>query len=351
MTESSLIQAVLLSPPSCARLSALEWDLLIRQGRSANLLARLCEVLDNAGQLAKMPPAPQTHLLSARSIAERQRIATRWEIECIRKAVAGATDRLILLKGAAYLASGLPVSASRLFSDVDVLVRRNELPEVESALIMHGWQGDDKSEYDQNYYRQWMHEIPPMHHTRRGTSIDVHHSILPETARVKVNTTALFDAAVPVDGHEGVFVLRPAEMLLHSATHLFHEGEFDNALRDLFDLDALIRHFSTDSTFWPTLLERADILSLQRPLYYALRYAHRLLGTAVPDSVLTAIARFAPGPLQMRLMDFCYSHALCPVHSSIDDSAHRTARFLLYLRSHWMRMPVHLLIYHLSRRR
>ena len=32
-------------------------------------------------------------------------------------------------------------------------------------------------------------------------------------------------------------------MVLHSATHLFHEGELDKALRDLVDIDGLLRHF------------------------------------------------------------------------------------------------------------
>jgi hypothetical protein len=33
-------------------------------------------------------------------------------------------------------------------------------------------------------------------------------------------------------------------MVLHSATHLFYDGELNHGLRDLVDLDDLLRHFS-----------------------------------------------------------------------------------------------------------
>ncbi|MBK7422847.1 MAG: nucleotidyltransferase family protein [Propionivibrio sp.] len=75
----------------------------------------------------------------------------------------------------------------------------------------------------------------------RGTTIDVqNHTILPESARIKVNTLALLDAVVAMPGYDNLYVLEPVDMLLHSATHLFHEGGLENGLRDLFDLDSLV---------------------------------------------------------------------------------------------------------------
>ncbi len=51
-------------------------------------------------------------------------------------------------------------------------------------------------------------------------------------------------------------------MILHSATHLFHEGEFDNALRDLADLDALLKQYQSEGNSWESLLMRAKQLDL-----------------------------------------------------------------------------------------
>jgi len=192
-----------------------------------------------------------------------------------------------------------------------------------------------------------MHEIPPMLHVRRGTTIDVHHTILPETARIKVNTQELLKEPVQVSGFDNVYVLKPVDMLLHSATHLFHEGELDNGLRDLFDIDSMFRHFGGDSGFWSGLLPRARELGLERPLFYAIFYARNILDTPFPDDLLRALEDLAPPLLIRRLMAFCYSKALRPNHASSHARGTWIARKALYIRSHWIRMPSFLLIRHL----
>jgi hypothetical protein len=345
-----MIEAALLEPSRVQGLAPAQWDLLVRQGRTSNLLARLADLLAQRGLLDGVPEAPRRHLQSAQRIAERQRLVTRWEVECIRRALAGATRQLTLLKGAAYVMAELPHASSRLFTDVDILVPRADLDAVESALLLNGWRGEAMSAYDHRFYRLWMHELPPMHHVRRGNSIDVHHTILPATARIRINTAALFEGLTALPALPDVHVLRPAEMLLHSATHLFHEGEFDNGLRDLFDLDALLRHHGSDAGFWPALIERAVALGLRRPLFYALRYSAAFLGTPVPAEVQDAAAAGAPGRAVLALMDFCYGRALQPAHGSCNSAEVRCARLLLYLRSHWIRLPTHLLVYHLGRK-
>jgi hypothetical protein len=349
-TNCDLIVRTLLAPKSIDKLTMLEWDLLIRQGRSANLLGRLAYTLVEDELIDTVPLSPRQHLISALKMAQRQDIALRWEINCIRQALSESEVKLILLKGAAYVMGGLNAANGRTFSDVDILVPKEKLALVESDLTVHGWQGAHHDSYDQRYYRQWMHEIPPMRHIRRGTTIDVHHTILPETARVKVNTAALFANAFALQHEANIFVLPPADMLLHSATHLFHEGDFEKGLRDLFDLDSLLRQFGRDDEFWRQLVPRAIVLGLARPLYYALRYTTSMLGTPVPESVINEAKVGAPNQLILKLIDACYFRALRPVHGSCRSIGTWPARFLLYVRSHWIRMPFHLLAYHLGRK-
>ena len=350
MNQRNLITAALLAPDLVSNLSQLEWDLLLRQGRRANLLARLADLLEAEKLFDLVPIAARQHLISASRIAQRQAIAMRWEVECIRHALAGTDVRITLLKGAAYLMAGLPASKGRVFSDVDILVPKHAMANVESELMLHGWQSADSTDYDQRYYRRWMHEIPPMRHVRRGTTIDLHHAILPITARVKVNTASLFDGIVAVSGQNNLFVLKPADMLLHSATHLFHEGELENGLRDLFDLDSLFRHFGGRPGFWNELVPRALELGLARPLYYAIKFTVAILETPIPSHVVDASQIGRPSAMAERLMDWCYRRALRPVHASCDESGSRMARLILYVRSHWIRMPFHLLAYHLGRK-
>ncbi len=326
------------------------WDLLVRQGRSTNLLAKLAAELDARHALDAVPLAPRQHLASTLLMARRQAESLRWEVTCIQHALAQVDATPTLLKGAAYVMAGLAVAIGRTFSDVDILVPKKALEHTEISLKIHGWQGGHYDAYDQRYYRRWMHEIPPMRHIRRGTTIDVHHTILPETARIRINTPALFAQLQPLPGHDRLCVLPPVDMFLHSATHLFHEGEFEKGLRDLFDLDALLRELGSEPTFWERLVPRATQLGLERPLFYALRYSTALLGTPVPEQVLRAAQVGRPSAATLMLMDWCYSRALRPMHQSVEGVGVRMARLALYLRSHWIRMPMPLLVYHLGRK-
>jgi hypothetical protein len=347
--DKPLIVRVLCQPDSIGSLDDADWDILIRQARRANLLGRLADRLASQGLMPAVPSAPARHLASASGMAQRQDQAIRWEVERIAEALDATDVPFILLKGAAYVMAEVPAARGRTFSDVDILVPKAEIPRVESALMLHGWQGGHHDAYDQRYYRQWMHEIPPMMHVRRGTTIDVHHTILPETARIRINTPALFDYPLALHGFRRACVLPPIDMLLHSATHLFHEGEFENGLRDLFDLDSMFRDFGQQPGFWQGLLPRASQLGLTRPLHYALRFCHELLATPVPVDILAATENEVPRYVD-RLMGICYRRVLRPTHDSCHRPGTWLARQALYIRSHWIRMPFPLLARHLARK-
>ncbi|CAN7661151.1 nucleotidyltransferase family protein [Pseudoduganella sp. LjRoot289] len=334
-------------PELLTRLGEAEWNLLLRQCAAANLQPRLYYVLQERGELDAIPARARRHLEWSRTVAERHSQAVRWEVELIRQALAGLDTPLILLKGAAYALAGLPPARGRLFSDIDILVPKEKLDDAESALMLHGWASTHLDAYDQRYYRRWMHELPPMEHVKRRTAIDVHHAILPTTAPVHPDPVQLRAAAQAVPGQPGLQVLAPPDLVLHSATHLFFDGELEHGLRDLVDLDGLLRHFGGAPGFWPALAARAAQLQLQRPLFYALRYTALLLHTPLPPEADAARQAGRPGALLLRLMDSLYLRALLPAHASCGDALTPSARFLLYIRANWLRMPPLLLARHL----
>jgi hypothetical protein len=180
------------------------------------------------------------------------------------------------------------------------------------------------------------------------TVVDVHHAILPETARSKPDSAKLIAAARELPGQPGVKTLAPMDMVIHSACHLFHEEELHHGLRDLVDLDALLRAFGGEPGFWESLPARARELDLARPLYHALRYAGKLLHTPVPADTLRQAAAFAPPLPQRLLLDALYGRALQSPHPSCADYASGIARRLLFVRAHWLRMPPRLLARHLA---
>ncbi len=346
-----LLLGAVIDPVSLGQLRPAQWDILIRQGRQADLLARIGAAVAAQNCTELIPAQARMHFQSALNLSTRQQRELRWEVDQITQALSHTGVSFVLLKGAAYVMSGLKAAHGRLVSDVDILVPHADLAKVESALMVGGWISSAKSDYDQRYYRRWMHELPPMQHVRRGTVIDVHHAILPTTARLHPSSDKLLTAAIPLSPGGLVKTLSPTDMVLHSATHLFHEGDLEQGLRGLVDLDALLKEFGADSGFWQGLIPRAIELDLVMPIFYALRYVSLMLATPVPALVMQRAAQVSTvGGIKLQLMDALYLRALRPPHPSTSDSWTPLARGLLYLRGHWLRMPPWLLFIHLIKK-
>ncbi len=277
----------------------------------------------------------------ARALVQEYDREVHWEVNRIARAFLGSGIPWVLLKGAGYLAAGLPPGRGRRVADIDILVPAHSVADAERLLGEHGWEFPPKDAYDDQFYRTWMHESPPMVHRERGSIVDVHHGILPRTSRLRPSPQRLIAAAIDVG--PDVRVLSPAHMIVHAAAHLFHDGEIAGAIRDLVDLDGLLRHFAGDARFWPSLLEEAPALDLARPTYYAVHNAQRMLGTPVPPDVLQAMQAWAPSAAVASFMDRLVDNAL-----SGDAGPFGSASNLaLYVRSHWLRMPPLLLFRHL----
>lgn len=348
-----LLVDALQRPESVTNLRPAEWDLLIRQARQTDLLARLAAKAVFLGLWDRIPARPRMHLGSSLRLADRQHVELMHEVAAIQDALVPMGLPVVLLKGTAYVMSGLSASMGRMVSDVDILVPRQRLVDVESALMMAGWVSTNRDAYDQRYYRTWMQELPPLRHKSRGTVLDVHHAIIPLTARNKPDSGLLLSEVLPVNGHANLRVLARPDMVLHSAAHLFHEGELELGLRGLVDLDALLVEFSHEPGFWEALVGRAEVLDLDLPLFYAFRYVQKILGTSVPEKankLLRGRLGTKLSPVHLHLMDALYLRCLRPPHPSATDSWMPLARFALYLRGHWLRMPPWLLTKHLLRK-
>ena len=344
MSEDRLTP-VLRAPTRCADYTLAQWDGLLRQARSTLLLPRLARLLQEAGLTQALPAQVIPHLQAAQVLADKQEQSVRWEVKCLLQALAELSAPVILLKGAAYLLAGLRAGHGRLFSDVDILLPKELLGHAENALMLDGWMMSHHNAYDQRYYRRWMHELPPMKHALRESVLDVHHAILPETSCLKFDAQPLLEAARPVPGWQNLRVLAPADMVLHSATHLF-SGEFEHALRDLVDLDSLLREFASPA-FWLQLVSRSEALALGRPLYYALTSCRRWLDTPIPREVMEQLIPMGPRGTARVMMGAIHRRLFAPGPPAWPDAGKGLARWAAFAHAHWLRMPLGLLAYHL----
>ncbi len=343
--------SLLADPLQSGQPTLAEWDRLVRIARLGSVASLLHARYEAAGALDVLPSPVARQLRSERTIAEYRIRMTRWNLEHLAELLGPSGLELVLLKGSAYVAQDAPWGRGRLTSDVDVMVRARDIGRAEAALRAAGWRFGEIDDYDERYYREWSHELPPLMHPDRPLPIDLHHTILPVTSRLRPDAEALVDASVALPGTP-LRVLAPEDQVLHTCCHLFEDSDMWHQMRDLLDLDAMLRARAHDPGFDERLATSAARHGLQRPLHYGLRYAHRFLASPVPARAAHEAARRArPSWAGAALMDALVPRSLLPASPDVPVSASRRwAKRALKARHLARRFPPHLLLLHLRKK-
>jgi hypothetical protein len=330
MSARLLVQA-LREPRSVA--DGCDWTGLISAARAEQLIGTLAYRLEDV----TVPERVARLLAMHRADAARTRVQALWEAEMAQRALAPLGVPVVLLKGTAFHAAGLEASQGRSVGDLDILVPRASIETVEQALLGAGWERMKPAEgYDDFYYRTWMHELPPLIHRERDRMIDVHHTILPLTARPKPDAAALIGDSTLLPS--GLRVLAPEDMIVHAAAHLIADGDMAGGLRNLWDIDRLLREFARRDGFWDRLKERAEHHQLSGPVARAIRLSAQIFGTPIPDAM-----RRAKG------LDRLFIRRLL-ARDGWGRQQRPATSFGFYLRGHSMRMPPVMLARHLLRK-
>ncbi|MFZ1565332.1 nucleotidyltransferase family protein, partial [Sphingorhabdus sp.] len=196
--DAMLLVDALREPATTRALDANDWTALIAMARAEQLIGTLAERLKSES----VPPKVAEILAEARINADYQRRSALWEAECAARALSDYPGKVVLMKGTAYVAADLKAGEGRHIGDLDVLVAREDLPQVEALLLSKGgWEWVKEDAYDDAYYRDHMHELPPLIHKERDRMIDVHHTILPLTARPSPDAAGMLANAQLIDSN------------------------------------------------------------------------------------------------------------------------------------------------------
>lgn len=307
-------------------------------------IIKYCDANHVLGQMAHHYHGPVSEGLAdvfqnAKLRAAHDHMMLTFEMDRISRAIAGAGIRAVVLKGGAYVALGLDAAAGRRVSDLDILVSEGDLEKTEALLLDAGWQRDEPTDnpYDQQYYREYMHELPPLRHKTRGTIVDVHHALLPKTARYAIATQKLVNAARDTEV-AGLSCFAPLDVFIHSAVHAFADGAVDAPVRTLVELYFLFNEL--DDGVREQLVERSRDLGAKMPVAVALWALGNLFD-------VSSAAKLSPelAPAYRHLMLKWALRAKTAGGPGVVP-----AKLFLYIRSHYLRMPVYLLLPHLVRK-
>lgn len=183
----------------------------------------------------------------------------------------------------------------RTFDDLDVLVRRAELPRARKALAELGYYGRPVPRFEEVDHR--FHDVQLFRPVAGGEQcLEVHWDLWP-AARFDSMLDDLWRRSVTarVGGVE-TRVLSMEDTLLHLAIHRTSSAL---RLRFICDVAEIVRQRSQDLD-WEQLAARAAGVQARVALHMVLMLARELLAAPVPDRILS---RTRPGMLRRRLLE------------------------------------------------
>lgn len=335
------ISNLFLHPEEAKSVTPLEWQSLILVLRKSQLLARFGLLFDSAEVLSALPQQVQRHFKNAITLAGKQRKQVQYESLQLVKFLNQKSIQLVFLKGAGYTLADNAPALGRVYSDIDILVKKHDLLSVEQNLAFTGWFAQELNDYDERYYREWAHEIPPLAHGVRGTVLDIHHNIVPLVSGRSINVDVLLGYTQVLDS--GIIVLNSAAMTVHSFIHLFFNEEFSSGYRDMTDLFLLMDN--QNEAYWQDVVTISTNIGFTKELALALRYAELYFGFNAPAFVKNASV--ITNVRISLLEDFIFKRVLAPKHPLVDVRWKGLAELLGLIRGHWLKMPIHILIPHL----
>ncbi len=247
-----------------------------RHGCSATLVEAATRLRSTSAPAAYLQRALQG---SGRNVVLRG-IAIRAQVIAVAQCLTAAAIPFVLLKGAARLYRDEPGATLHASSDLDVLVRSDDLDAAAQALRDQGYY-ERADERRQRNYREHHHHAAPLFPPASGCAIELHVALAPPgNLSIPLDWQALEAHVTHVDGPAGpVRVLDDVAQALHYAVHSI-------GLYRLRDTVLLARRLRTlgkaDLDALRTLVkaERIDAIRLDA----AIALAARLGGVAWPVS-------------------------------------------------------------------
>ena len=254
------------------RLDPAAWTELVRGHHLAGVVHRL---LMSDGDR----PWPQEIVQGLKEVSRKtlaDNMVLLRALHSIDAVLRGLGVHFVLLKGASLLGFLYPEIQLRPMTDLDLLIRKKDWPQVAAALRERGYRlptEEQESFYGETWYHQLVEtpEFPSCY-------VEFHWNIESEE-RSRIDPEELRARAVPciVDGAP-FFRLSDDDLLLHLAVHLAHHHE-QPSLHWVEDICRLLEKGTLD---WAAIEARAGAWRVRNCLAYAFAYVDRIRPGCLP---------------------------------------------------------------------
>ncbi len=263
-----------------------QWDGLFAEADRqlvAPLLFSLVVTL-NASHGLEIPQREKLH--QTYSLTTIRNMLFLHDAEIVLAALHNAGISAAGLKGIYLLENVYPDIGSRSMNDIDLLVKKQDLPKSLAVLQELGYQVETYFDLaDENIDTK---HIPPM--TKPGHAIvELHWTLLEEDEPFTIDAEALWQRALPAKiANVDAMTLGPEDLILHLCLHLTYQHYLTLGLRGLMDIAQVIHKFEKKID-WKKLAQIAQSWGAERVTGLTLKLVETQLGVPIPNEVITAL--------------------------------------------------------------
>jgi hypothetical protein len=213
------------------------------------------------------------------------------ELRKVLKAFKESGLPAIVLKGAALASTVYENLALRPMTDVDLLVKKEDLLLADERLKLLGYMPSDRSANDMNFSSSYLTSLDYRNSFQNSPSFHIHwhfvNSTVPNESyihHVKMENIWRDTEKADIAGVE-TLVMAPHHLIIHLSEHALRVSHSANKLCFFCDVNEAV-HFYGSKLDWNKLVDESFKFHLNRMVYLSLHFTSQFLGTGIPEDVL-----------------------------------------------------------------
>jgi len=216
------------------------------------------------------------------------------ELEKLLEAIRNAGFQVIVLKGAVLAEKIYRNLALRPMTDVDLLVKKEDMWRLYEQLKILGYKPSDISVDDIDFSSTYLTTIDYRSPSSNSPSFHIHwhfvNSTIPNESYIKnIKIEDIWrDAEKTKIADVETLVMAPHHLLIHLSEHALRVTHSLSKLSLLCDIDEAVNSYKEDLD-WERLIKESLKFNLNRMVYPSLYFTSKFLETRIPEYVLSKL--------------------------------------------------------------
>ena len=262
----------------------LDWQYLIEMAQRHGVMPLFHKSLSSACPQA-VPPAIMETLQKYCQANDRRNLFLTGELIKLLHLFERNDIKAVPFKGPALAASVYGDLALRQFSDLDILIQKQDVLKTKDLLVSFGYTPAFQFRKIQaNALLRYQYELPFVHKSGK-IFVELQWELAPRYLNCALVSNYLWNHFNPAADSTGLPLVQPEYLLLMLCIH--GTKDFWRQLIWVCDVAELVRIYK--DLDWASVMTLAENLGCQRMLYLGLFLAEDILGAHLPDSVIRVI--------------------------------------------------------------